>query len=47
MFVSNRAVFLEKEFLGEGANDCKIELNEVHEVRGPTHTELNLIGESN
>ena len=37
---------MEKEFLGEGANTCRIELNEVHE-EGPTHTELGSIGESN
>ena len=38
---------MENEFLGEGANACKIELDEVHEVEGPTHTELSLIGELN
>ena len=47
VFVSSRTVFLEKEFLGEEANACKIELDEVHEVKGPTHTELDSIGESN
>ena len=47
VFVSSRTVFLEKEFLGEGANTCKIELDEVYEVERPTHIELNLIGESN
>ena len=47
VFVSSRAVFLEKEFFGKGANACKIELDEVHEVEGLTHKELNLIGESN
>ena len=46
VFVSIRAIFLEKQFLGEGVNTCKIELDEVHEVGGPTHTELDLIGES-
>ena len=38
---------MEKEFLGEGANACKIELDEVHEVEGLTHTELELLGETN
>ena len=47
MFVSNRTVFLKKEFLGEGANAYKIEIDKVHEVEGPTHIELDLIGESN
>ena len=47
MFVSNRVIFLKKEFLGEGANTCKIKLNEVHKVEGPIHTELDSIGESN
>ena len=47
MFVSSRVVFLEKEFLGEGADACKIKLDEVHEMKGPTHTELDSIGESN
>ena len=47
VIVGNRIVFLEKEFLREGTNVCKIELDEVQEVEGPTHRELNLIGESN
>ena len=47
VFVNSRAVILKTEFLGEGANACKIELDEVHEVEGPTHTELDSIGESN
>ena len=47
MFVSCWAVFLEKEFLDEGANPCKIELDEVHEVEEPTYTELGSIDESN
>ena len=38
---------MEKKFLGEGANACKIELDEVQKVEGLTHTELNLIEESN
>ena len=29
LFVSNRAVFLEKEFLEEGMNNSKVELEEV------------------
>ena len=40
MFVSSWAVFLEKEFLGERANTCKIELDKVHELERLTHTEL-------
>ena len=47
MFVSSRTVFLKKKFLGEGANACKIKLDEVHEMEGLTHTELGSIGESN
>ena len=47
MFVSSRAIFLKKKFFGEGANTCKIELDEIHEVEGPTHIELDSIGESN
>ena len=35
VFVSSRTVFLEK-FFGEGANACKIELDEVQEVERPT-----------
>ena len=46
MFVSSRVVFLE-EFHDEGTNACKIKLDEVHKVEGPTHTELDSIGESN
>ena len=46
MFVSSRAIFLKKKFFGERANACKIELDKVHEVKGPTHTELDSIGES-
>ena len=38
VFVSSRRVFLEKEFLSEGANACKIKLNEVYEVGG-RHTQ--------
>ena len=40
VFVSSRIIFLQKEFLGEGANAYKIKLDEVHEVGGLTHTEL-------
>ena len=47
VFVSNRTVFLKKKFLRERANTCKIKLDEVQEVEGPTHTKLDLIGESN
>ena len=47
MFVNNWIVFLEKKFLGEGVNACKIELDEVHEVEGSIHIELGLIRESN
>ena len=39
--------FWKKKFLSEGANTCKIELDEIHEVKGLTHIELDLIGESN
>ena len=31
VFVSNRTVFLEKEFLGEGTNASKVELDKVKE----------------
>ena len=47
VFVSSRVVFLEKKFLGEGTNACKIKLDEVHEVEGLTHIELDLISELN
>ena len=47
VFVSSRIDLLKKKFLGEGANVCKIKLDEVHEVEGSIHTELDLIGESN
>ena len=47
MFVSLKVIFLEKKFLGEGANAYKIELDEVQEVEGLTHTELDLIEKSN
>ena len=47
VFVSSRTVFLEKEFLGEEANACKIELDEVHVVEGLRHIELGSIGGSN
>ena len=38
VFVSNRTVFLEKEFLGEGTNASKIELDEVRSVEEPTQS---------
>ena len=47
MFISNRTVFLENIFLGEGTNAIKIELNKVCKVEIPTHTESDLIEESN
>ena len=47
VFISNQTVFLEKKFLDERANARKLELDEVHEVEGPTHTKLGLVGESN
>ena len=47
MFVSNRTIFMKKEFLREEANTCKTELDEVQEVEGSIHTELDLIKESN
>ena len=47
VFISNRAVLLEKKFLGEGTNTSKIELDEVLSVEEPTQSsksiELNLI----
>ena len=36
MFVSLKAIFLEKEFLGEGTIVSKVELDEVQQVEGPT-----------
>ena len=36
MFVSLKAIFLEKKFLGEGTVASKIELDEVQQVEGPT-----------
>ena len=47
MFVRNRTVFLEKKFLREGTNACKIEFGEVQEMEGPTYIESDLIEESN
>ena len=46
MFVSLKAIFLEKEFLGEGTVASKVELNEVQQVEGSTpivEPESNLI----
>ena len=47
MFVSNRTIFLEKEFLKERTNITKIERNEFYEVEIPTHIESDLIEDSN
>ena len=38
MFVSNRIIFLEREFLSEGTDAIKIELDKVNEVEKSTHT---------
>ena len=38
VFVSNRAIFLEKKFLGEGTNASKIELDEVRSIEEPTQS---------
>ena len=38
VFVALRAIFLEKEFLGEGTVASKIELDEVQPVEEPTHS---------
>ena len=38
MFVTFRAIFLEKEFLGEGTVASKIELGEVQPVEEPAHS---------
>ena len=46
MFISLKATFLEKKFLGEGTIAYKVELDEVQQVERPTPTakpELNLI----
>ena len=45
VFISNRAVFLEKEFLSEGTNSSNIELEEVHQVEGTTQTSEHLESE--
>ena len=37
VFVNSKTVFLKKEFLSEENNICKIKLDEVQEVEGPTH----------
>ena len=39
LFVSLKATFLEREFLGEGIVASKVELDEVQEVEKPTHSE--------
>ena len=38
VFVALRAVFLEKEFLGEGTIASKIELDEVQPIEEPSHS---------
>ena len=38
MFISNRVVFLEKKFLGEGTNVSKIKLDEVRSVEELTQS---------
>ena len=47
MFISNRAVFLEKKFLDKETNTSKIELDKVRSIEEPTHSskpiELDLI----
>ena len=47
VFVSNEAVFLEKEFLGEGTNALKIELDKVQSIeesiQSSKPTELDMI----
>ena len=47
MFVSNKTVFLKKEFLGEETNVSEIELGEVHEVKESAHIESDLIRKLN
>ena len=42
MFVSNKIVFLEKEFLSEGTDASKIELDEVQLVEEPTQINKNI-----
>ena len=37
VFVSLKAIFLEKEFLSEGTVASKVELDEVRQVEKPTH----------
>ena len=47
MFVSLKAIFLEKKFLGEGTIASKVELDEIQQVEGPTpiaEPESDLIG---
>ena len=46
VFVSLKATFLEREFLGEGTVACKVELDEIRQVKNPTQVvepEPNLI----
>ena len=47
MFVSNRTIFLEKEFFAEETNVTKIKLSKVCEVKISINIKLDLIGESN
>ena len=47
MFISNRTVFLEREFFSEEIDGTKIELDEVREVKKLVHTESDLVEESN
>ena len=47
VFVSNRTVFVKKRFLEKRTNASTIELAKVYEVEELTHTESNLIEESN
>ena len=43
MFVSNRIVFLEREFVREGNDATKIELGEVYEVENQTPLSRNIV----
>ena len=38
VFITLRATFLEKEFLGEGTVASKVELSEIQQVEEPTHS---------
>ena len=39
MFIGLKAIFLEKEFLGEEIIAAKVELNEVQQEEKPVHTQ--------